>query len=175
MPIVVFPSTVSVPSTFVFPSTLRLLSTSRSSVTFTVPPSESKTRFPEVVLISLAASTPILTLSAVMSVEVIAWLNCTVPVMTCESPAASPIVALPSTCNVPWTTVLPVAEATVNLVPLIAKSLVTSRVPVMSVLPPTSRLVVTSRFAPTYRLRPIPTPPPTIKAPVDAEVASGIE
>ena len=77
------PSTVNVPSTLAFPSTLRLRSTSRSSVTLTVPPSESRIKLPEVVLISVAASTPILILSAVISVEVIAWLKVTVPVTVC--------------------------------------------------------------------------------------------
>ena len=69
LPIVVFPSTVKVPSTLALPSTLRLRSTSKSSVTFTVPPAESKTRFPEVVEISVSPSTPIWILSAVISVS----------------------------------------------------------------------------------------------------------
>ena len=68
---------------------------------------ESRIRFPEVVEISLAPSTPILMLSAVISVEVIAWLNWTTPVTTCESEPALPIVVLPLTWNVPATNVLP--------------------------------------------------------------------
>jgi len=65
-----------------------------------VPPCESRIRFPEVVEISLAPSTPILMLSAVISVEVIAWLNWTVPDTLCASEPALPIVVLPLTWNV---------------------------------------------------------------------------
>ena len=64
----------------VLPSTCKLPSTSALSVIWTLPSAESRIRLPDTVLISVAPSTPILTESAVMSVEVIAWLNVTVPV-----------------------------------------------------------------------------------------------
>ena len=102
-----------------------------------------------------------------ISVDVIAWLNWTVPVTLWESPLALPRVTLPSTCSVPSAYVLPVEESTVNLSVLILKLSVKSKSPVTSRFPPMLVLVPTSRFAPTYRLRPIPAPPPTIKVPVD--------
>ena len=137
------------PSTFVLPSTFKSPSTSASSVILTVPPAESNIRFPEVVEISLDPSTPILMLSAVISVDIIAWLNVTPPVNTCASPEALPIVVFPSTCNVPWTIVLPEADATVNLVELTAKSDVTSSVPVILTSPPNDPSSVTTRSSPT--------------------------
>ena len=73
-----------------------------------MPPSESNIRFPVVVDISFAPSTPILMLSAVISVEVIAWLNWTVPDTLCASEPALPIVVLPLTWNVPAANVLTV-------------------------------------------------------------------
>ena len=78
--------------------------------------------------------------------------------------------ALPSTCTVPWITVLPVAEATVNLV-LTAKSLVTSSVPVIPTFPPNEPASATTRSSPTYRSRPIPAPPPTMRVPLPELVA----
>ena len=67
------------------------------SVISTDPPAESRTRLPAVVSISLEAATPILTASAVMSVEVIAALNVDVALTVRVSPEALPIVVLPST------------------------------------------------------------------------------
>ena len=65
---------------------------------------------------------------------------------------------------------LPVPASTVNLSVLILKSSVRSKSPTTLRFPPMSVLVLTSKFAPTYRLRPIPAPPPTIRAPEDAVV-----
>ena len=56
-----------------------------------------------------------------ISVEVIAWLNCTVPLTVCASVPALPIVVLPSTARVPAIVVLPVAAATVNLLVAMSK------------------------------------------------------
>ena len=81
--------------------------------------------------------------------EVIAWLNWTVPVTLCASDPALPIVALPSTWTVPSITVLPVPASTVNFVELTAKSSVTSRVPVISTLPPKLPSSVTTKSSPT--------------------------
>ena len=67
---------------------------------------------------------------------------------------------------------LPVPASTVNLEVLILRSSVRSKSPTTLRFPPISVLVLTSRFAPTYRLRPIPAPPPTIRAPVEDVVES---
>ena len=135
-----------------------------------MPPCESRIRFPEVVEISLAPSTPILMLSAVISVEVIAWLNWTVPDTLCASEPALPIVVLPLTWNVPAANVLPVCASTVN-VAATAKSSVTSSVPVMSTFPPKLPSSTTMRSSPTCKSRPIPAPPPTMRVPVAEFVA----
>ena len=66
---------------------------------------------------------------------------------------------------------LPVAEATVILEVLTAKSLVTSNVPVTSKFPPIEASSATLRSSPTYRSKPIPAPPPTINVPVEEVVA----
>ena len=57
------------------PSTWRFPSTSALSVICTLPALESRTRLPAVVEISLLAATPMVMSSAVISVEVMAWLN----------------------------------------------------------------------------------------------------
>jgi len=122
----------------------------------------------------------------------------TLPVILTSSPVdKSPKVTLPSnetspvTSNVPAITVLPVADATVNLSVFISKSpsipvaLVTSNVPPNVVLPVTSNVVSnvvvfpftvkfppnvllpeTPNVLPTFNAPPIPAPPTNAKAPV---------
>ena len=81
-------------------------------------------------------------------------------------------VEIPDTPKVPATVVLPVVLSTLNLLLLIARSFVTSNVPVISTLPPNEASSPTTRSSPTYKSRPMPAPPPTMRAPLEALVAA---
>ena len=81
-------------------------------------------------------------------------------------------VEIPVTPKVPATVVLPVTLSTLNLLVLTAKSSPTSNVPVISTLPPNDPSSVTTRSSPTYKSRPMPAPPPTMRAPLEALVAA---
>ena len=77
-------------------------------------------------------------------------------------------VVSPVTPRVPAIEVLPVAAETVNLEVFTERSLVTARVPPMVVLPETPRV------EPTLRAPPIPSPPATVRAPVE-ELVEAVE
>ena len=130
---------VAWPSMSTVPVTVKL-----SSIVVS-PVAESRTRLPDAVSISLEPETPIWTLSAVMSVDVIAALKVDVALTVKLSTLLSPIVVLPSTWRLPSTSALsvmwtfPPAESRIRspvvvLISLLASTPIWIASAVMSVL-----------------------------------------